>query len=213
MRDLAAVEGLTELPQLVGLLAARIGSQVNFADISRTAGIPLTTLKRYVALLEALYIVHRLPAWSGKLSSRLLKAPKLYPTDTGLAADLLDVGTAERLAQSDRLGPLLESFVVNEVTRQTGWNKTSVGRFHFRTEAGREVDLVLEDRSGRCVAIAVKAAATLIAKDVAGIHAFAAQAGEHFHRGVILYTGTQLIPFAANVHALPVSALWQLTGA
>lgn len=210
VRDLAAIEGLAQLPQVLALLAARTGGHVSMADLSRTAGIPQTTLKRYVALLEALFLVRRLPAWSSNLTSRLLKSSKVYVTDSGLACDLLGLDEERLTADAERLGPMLEAFVHNELVKQAGWIQAMVRLFHFQAHNGREVDFVIEDRGGRCVAVEVKATASLTGRHVAGIEAFAALAGERFHRGVVLYTGREVVPFAANIHALPVSALWQM---
>jgi hypothetical protein len=109
----------------------------------------------------------------------------------------------------ERLGPLLEAFVPGEIIKQIGWSRTRPGVSHFRTHAGREVDIVLEDRRGRAVAVDVKGAASIGAGDVRGIEAFAAAAGRSFHRGVVLYTGREVVPFSSNLHAVPVSALWQ----
>src|SRR5574340_996593 len=88
VRDLAHIEGLTDLPRLLSLLAARLGSLLNLAEISRSIAMPQTTLKRYMTLLQATFLVQPLPAWSGNLGKRLVKAPKLFLNDTGLAAYL-----------------------------------------------------------------------------------------------------------------------------
>jgi hypothetical protein len=209
VRDLSVIEGLAQLPHLLALIAARNGALLNFADLSRSAAVAQTTLKRYLALLEALFLVHRVPAWSANLTTRLVKAPKLYVSDSGVAAHLVGASELRLAADPSLLGSFLEGLVVAELVKQATWNETSVRLFHFRTHAGREVDLVLEDPRGRLVAIEVKAAATLGAGDAAGIEAFAGLVGPRFHRGIVLYTGREVIPFAANIHALPLTALWQ----
>jgi predicted AAA+ superfamily ATPase len=208
VRDLAAIEGLADLPRLLRLLAARTSGLLSHADLARDATLPQTTFKRYLALLEALFLVQRLPAWSSNLGSRQVKAPKIHIVDSGLAAHLRGDGAAELATGSSSLGPLLETFVVNELMRQSSWSHTGPGLFHFRTHVGREVDLVLEDRKGQCVGVEVKSSATLGGADVAGIEAFRAAAGKRFRRGIILYLGREVVPFAADVHALPIGALW-----
>ena len=212
VRDLAAIEGLAELPHLLRLLAERTGGLLNFADVSRSTALPQSTVKRYMTLLEGLFLIRRIPPWSGSRTTRLVKAPKVYPVDTGLAAHLTDTDVESLAERPERLGPLLEAFVVGEIVKQIGWSRTRPAMHHFRTHTGREVDIVLEDRRGRCVAIEVKAAATIGGGDTKGIEAFASAAGPRFHRGVLLYTGREAVPFAANLHALPVSALWRSTG-
>jgi uncharacterized protein len=120
------------------------------------------------------------------------------------------IDEAALLENPDRLGALLEAFVVNELTKQATWSGVRVHLHHFRTHVGAEVDVVLEDRKGRCVAVEVRASASPGANDVKGIEAFAQIAGRRFHRGVLLYTGREVVPFGARIHAMPVSALWEL---
>lgn len=208
VRDLAAIEGLAQLPQLLGLIAARSGSLASYADLSRGAQIPQTTVKRYLALLEATFLVHRIPAWSGNLTTRLVKAPKLYLTDSGLACFMLGFGEDHLHRRPNALGGLLEGFVAGELARQIGWSRIRPSLFHFRTHTGREVDLVLEDRSGRCVAIEVKAGASISPRDLRGLRAFSDHLGSRFKRGIVLYGGEETVPFADNLHAVPISALW-----
>ena len=108
------------------------------------------------------------------------------------------------------MGPLLETFVASELAKQLGWSRTRVELFHFRTHGGREVDIVLEADDGRLVGVEVKAAATVGAADLKGLTALREVAGKRFHRGVVLYTGREALPFGPGLWALPVSALWQL---
>lgn len=209
VRDLADIEGLTQLPRLLHLIAVRSSSLMNYAELSRSMGIPQTTLKRYLALLEATFLARRLPPWSGNLSKRLVKAPKLFLNDTGLAASLLAVD-APRLDSDGALsGPLLETFVMAELAKQSGWCKTRPRMHHFRTETGSEVDFVLEDAQGRCVGVEVKAGAAG-AGDFKGLRTLEDALGKKFLRGVVLYTGRETVPFAKNMHALPIGSLWQL---
>lgn len=208
VRDLAHIEGLTDLPRLLSLLAARLGSLLNLAEISRSIAMPQTTLKRYMTLLQATFLVQPLPAWSGNLGKRLVKAPKLFLNDTGLAAYLagMDEGRLER--DAGWTGALLENFVVMELRKQAGWSKTPVGLFHFRTQTGQEVDVVLESRDGRVAGVEVKAASSVGVADFKGLRALAEAVGERFACGVVLYAGRNIVPFGGNLYAVPVSALW-----
>ena len=209
VRDLSNIQGLTELPRLLFLLAARTSSLINKAEISRATGLPYATLDRYLALLQMTFLLSPLPAWSGNLGKRLTRSAKLYLCDSGLVAHLLDL-SPRRLAR-DRLlaGPLLENFVITELMKQSTWAKTAVTLHHFRTTAGREVDVILEDRRGRIVGIEIKASATLGNRDFAGLRALSSDLGEKFVRGVVLYTGESIIPYAPTLHALPITAIWK----
>jgi hypothetical protein len=208
VRDLARLEQLSILPPLLHLLAARAGSLLNTAEISRSSALPHNTVKRYLALFEALYLTQRVMPWTGSPTKRLAKAPKLFLSDTGLMAYLLDANPERLRATPTLLGPLLEDFVAMEIRKQLGWNETRAAMFHYRSHAGREVDVVLEGSGGRLVGIEVKASSTISADDLRGLRALQADRPKRFHRGLVLYRGRSVVPFAANLHAVPVDALW-----
>ncbi len=208
VRDLANIEGLTELPRLLSLLATRSAGLINFAELSRTSTIPQSTLKRYMSLLETTFLVQHLPAWSGNLGKRLVKAAKLVLNDTGLMAYLLGA-TSERMVSEGLVGPLLENFVVMELRKQLTWSEIQPQMFHWRTQTGQEVDILLEDARGRIVGIEVKASATVGSQDFKGLKTLAEATGDRFLRGIVLYTGRESIPYGSSLHALPVDALWR----
>jgi predicted AAA+ superfamily ATPase len=103
---------------------------------------------------------------------------------------------------------LLENFVLMELRKQATWSTVQPRLFHYRTLAGEEVDLLLEDAAGRCVGIEVKASATLGARDVKPLENLAEALGKRFLRGIVLYTGRTAVPFGERLLALPISALW-----
>lgn len=208
VRDISDVHGLREMPKLLRLAAARAGSLLNFSDLARDAALAQTTLKRHWALFEATFLVTALPAWSASLGQRLVKSPKVLFGDTGLLCWLLGL-EPERL-QSDPLltGSVLEAFVGAELMKQITWSKTAPGLFHFRTHAQREVDFVLEDRSGRLVGIEVKKTASPRASDFEGLRHLKELVGKRFQRGILLYPGAQTVGFGPELEAVPVSALW-----
>lgn len=212
VRDIADIDGLSDMPRLLSLIAIRSPSLLNFAEISRTIAIPQTTLKRYMMLLEATFLIRNLPAWSGHLGKRLVKTSKLIMCDTALMAHLFGANR-ERIVSAGLIGPLLENFVIMELQKQITWSEIRPKMFHFRTQTGQEVDIVLEDSSGRLVGIEVKASATVGAKDFNGLKALAEITGNNFIRGIILYTGDNIIPFGNNLHVLPVSAIWSKNSA
>lgn len=209
VRDIAQIHGLADLPRLLGLLAVRSGSLLNVAELSRTAALPLTTTRRYLALLEATFLVQMLPAWSTNLSKRLVRAPKVFLADTGLAASLVGADAARLARDPPLLGPLLETFVVMEIRKQLGWSHQRVRLYHFRTTAGSEADLILETPDGRVAGVEVKSAAAVSPRDFRGLRALADALGERFVRGVVLYTGSSTVPFGDRLMAMPIEALWQ----
>ncbi|MBI4700192.1 MAG: ATP-binding protein [Deltaproteobacteria bacterium] len=210
VRHLANIEGLTDLPRLLTLLAARSASLLNVAELSRSMGLPHTTLTRYLALLERAFLVRRVPAWAGSRARRVVKMPRVWFPDTGLLGHLAGLTSARLADDPTAVGPLVETFVASELAKQLGWSRTRAEILHFRTHAGREVDIVLEADDGRLAGIEVKAAATVGAADFKGLGALREAAGKRFHRGVVLYAGREALPFAADLWALPVNAIWQL---
>jgi uncharacterized protein len=210
VRDLANIEGLTEMPRLLALLAARTSGLMNTAELSRASTIPQSTLKRYLTLFETTYLLQPLPAWTANIGKRLIKSPKIHLVDCGLASHL--TGQTEKRIVNDpvMLGPLLESFVVMELRKQASWSDVRVSIHHFRSAAGREVDIVLEDSSGQIVGVEVKAAGSVAKKDFAGLEALAEAAGKKFLRGVVLYSGDSVVPFGPKYQALPVGSLWRM---
>ena len=98
-----------------------------------------------------------------------------------------------------------------ELRKQSAWSEIQPELFYWRTVSGQEVDIVLEDSAGRLVGVEIKAGATLGGSDVRGLQAMANAVGKRWVRGVVLYTGTEVIPFATNLHGLPLSHLWATT--
>ena len=105
---------------------------------------------------------------------------------------------------------MLESFVAVELAKQAAWSRARPALFHYRTQKQQEVDLVMEDGSGRLVGIEVKKTASPTSGDFKGLRHLAEQTGKRFLRGILLYTGSTSVAFESNLHAVPVSALWQL---
>jgi predicted AAA+ superfamily ATPase len=103
---------------------------------------------------------------------------------------------------------LCEQIATTELTKQLSWSRVHAVPFHFRSYAGQEVDLVLEADDGRVVGIEVKAAGVVAERDFNGLRALRETAGRRFHRGVILYTGAETLPFGPSLWATPISALW-----
>jgi uncharacterized protein len=208
VRDISNITGITDLPRLLSALSARNSGLLNLADLSRTLDIPHSTLRRYMALLEATFLSVPLPAWSNSRGKRLVKAAKVQLVDSGFAAHLAGFGDPKQLMDKPAFGGLLENFVVNELRRMAGWSKLRVNLFHYRTEKGREADVVLEDARGRIVGIEVKASSAIGGNDIEGLKDLREAAGDKWMRGIVLHPGTGVTPFAKDIHAVPVSALW-----
>jgi predicted AAA+ superfamily ATPase len=194
---------------LIRLLAARSAQLLVIASISSEAGISQSTAMRYIGLLEEVFLIKRIPAWSRNLSNRATGTAKLAFVDSGIAANLLGADVRSLLRPEGSFGPLLESFVQMELARQSSWCETRVDLFHYRTKDKVEVDVVLENRQGKVVGIEVKAASTVGQDDFSGLRHLAQRLGDDFIVGLVLYTGQQTLSFGPRLRAMPVSAIWE----
>lgn len=208
IQDLLQVEDLRTVSRLLDFLAARAGGLVNFAEVSRSAAIAQTTLKRYVDLLEATFLVERLPAWSANLAKRFVKAPKLFLGDSGLLCHLLGADEDKLAVDPKLFGQILENFVYLELARQLTWSRLRARIYHYRTHEGEEVDLLLENAAGQVVAIEVKSTTSPTGQDFRSLKSLAAALGDRFLRGFLFHTGKEDLPFGPKLRALPVHYLW-----
>jgi len=209
IRDLADIERTVDLRRILTLAAARSTSPLNYAELSNACAVPQSSLKRYLALFQTLFLLQFVPAWATSVGKSFARRPRLLLADSGLAAALLGIDAARVAAAPSVFGPLLETFVGGEFVRQAAWSATRPRLTHFRDHSGNDVDFVLEDPSGRIVGVEVKAGASgLGTGDLRGLRALAAAAKKQFLRGIVLYGGDCVVAFDANVHAIPVSALW-----
>ena len=207
VRDVADIAGVTILPRILRLVASRSGATLNLADLSRSLEVPQTTMRRYLALLEAIFLVHSLPPWHANLGKRLVKAPKLYATDSGLLSHLLGVDDPHAPSPSD--GMLLETFTVLEILKQCGALERAPQVFHLRSHDGHEVDLVLEDPKGRVVGVEIKATTHPSADDARGLRWLRDKLRRRFVRGIVLHGGTRVVKFDPQLSAIPIAALFE----
>ena len=208
VRDLANIEQLTEIPNLLQLLATRSATLLNFAELSRTAGLAQSTLKRYFALLEMLFLVVRVPSWERNPGKRLVKAPKVFLPDSGLLNYFMGSNQAGMLAKPGLPGAVVETFVLAELLKHVAFSKQRLSLWHYRTMTHIEVDFVLENRLGQITGIEVKASATVDAKDFKGLRHLAETEPKLFQHGIVLYAGREVVPFGDKLWAVPLSVWW-----
>ena len=208
IRDIAQIDGSVQMPQLLTALAHKATGTLNATDVSRTLGLPQTTLKRYLHLLQTVFLITPLPAWTPRESHRAQKSPKLFFNDSGLMAHLLGL-SAQVLNNATGLpGPLLETFVYAELQKQCAWASTACELMHYRTSTGIEVDFIAQDRQGRVVGIEVKSSTQASADDFKGLRHLRDIVGEQFYRGVVLHPGKESIAFDPQLASVPLGALW-----
>ena len=209
VRDLMRIRSLDALPRLLSLAAGQTARLINVADLAAPFELSRQTIHEYVTVLERVFLLERLPPWHTNRLSRLVKRPKLHLGDTGVACALLGVDAVSLHGDRDLLGQLLESFVLQELRRQASGRASSVEFHHFRDRDDFEVDIVLEDGTGRLAGVEVKAAATVHERDLRGLRKFGESAGTRFAAGVVLYDGSATIRFGESLFAVPLRHLWE----
>jgi uncharacterized protein len=210
IRELANIEGLAQIPNVLQLIGSRVGSTINMSDIARLSGIKNTTLQRYMTLLEYVFLIVKIPAWTPNLEGQFVKSPKIFLNDTGLLCHLRGESMNSLLANKSQAGALFENFVVLEILKQLSWSDLYLKPFHFSIHKGEEVDLVLEDRSKQLYGIEIKATATLKEQDFKGLKQLAKLSGDKFKKGILFYNGDQFLKGfgGENLYAVPISSLW-----
>lgn len=206
---LSHIERIGDLSRLLRLLCASACQILNTANLSRETGVPHSTLQRYLALLEALMVFHRLRPWYANIGQQFLKSPKILLNDTGLISALLMLDLT-RLQEEERLrGRILENFVAMEIQKQMSYAGARYQLYHFRTHKGREIDLLIEDAQGRIVGVEVKASKTITEGDLQHLRWLAQALEKRWAGGVVLHLGTEQAPFGEKLWAMPVCSLWE----
>ncbi|MBR9912117.1 MAG: ATP-binding protein [Gammaproteobacteria bacterium] len=208
IRDLTHIDHPDLMAKLLKLTAFYAGKLVNLTELGGKLGLDRLTIKKYMALLEQLFLVEQLPAWHCNEYKRLVKTPKLHSVDTGMMCAMRGLNRERLLKQPGDFGSVLESFVYNELRKQAVWIEEPLSFYHYRDKDKVEVDVIIENAMGDCFAIEVKAAASLSAKDFSGLKRFQGVAGDRFKIGVLLYDGDHTTAFGDNLYAVPLGALW-----
>ncbi len=208
IRDLTQIDHPELMTKLFRLTAFYAGKLSNLSEMGSKLGLSHVTIKKYMALLEQLFLVERLPAWHSNEYKRLIKTPKIHPADTGIICAVRELNSKRLIQQPEVFGLLLESFVYNELRKQATWLNNQLNFYHYRDKKKVEVDIIIENAMGDCFAIEVKASATLTPKDFAGLERFKTIAGSRFKQGILLYDGDHSTAFGDKLLAVPIGALW-----
>lgn len=161
-RQLSAIGDLEAFTKFVRLTAGRTGQEVNFSSLGADVGVSHNTARAWMSVLEASFLIFRLPAWHRNLRKQLVKSPKLHFVDSGLVCYLLGIRHADDLRLHPLRGAIFESWVAAEIYKHRLHRGESTGMHHFRESRGLEVDLIIED-SKSLLACEIKSAATITA--------------------------------------------------
>jgi predicted AAA+ superfamily ATPase len=208
IHDIAQVADADQVARLLTLLAHRNGSLLNLSSLAKELGHTRQSVDRWLGLLERLFLIRRLPAWHGNPGKRLIKSPKVYLRDSGLAAALAQVCGDDWLRERPTFGLLLEAFVLQQIVSQAGWTRPDIGLWHYRDKDQVEVDCVIS--AGRRVwGAEIKLKQSVSRADTKGLTRLAALCGDDFAGGVVFYDGTDVLPLGQpRLLAVPLAFLW-----
>ncbi|MBR9978186.1 MAG: ATP-binding protein [Bacteroidetes bacterium] len=208
VRDFTRIRSLDVLPRLLEVAAAHTAELFVSTDLAAPFELSRPTIREYVTVLEALFLLELLPPWHSNRLTRMIKTPKLHMVDTGLASALLSVNPDSLRKDRPLFGHLLESFVFQELRRLASFSEHRHRFHHFRDKEKKEVDVVIERPGAFVAGVEVKASSTVLQKDFHGLIKLRDAMGERFVQGVVLYDGENVLPFGDRLYAVPVASLW-----
>lgn len=208
VHDISDIRHPELMTKLMSVIMYHSGKLINFSEIGNKVKLDSTTVKKYIALLEQLFLVKKLPAWHTSEYKRLIKMPKIHAIDTGMMCALRGINKQKLIKSPVDIGPLLETFVYNELCKQAVFIDEPLYFYHYRDKNQVEIDIIIETSSGDYIAIEIKSSASLGSNDFLGLKKFKEITKEKFKFGVLLYDGDHTSAFGDNLFAVPIAALW-----
>lgn len=190
VRLLINIKDLSAFQKFMTICASRIGQLINYDDISNEIGISNNTVKQWLSILEASFVVIRLQPYYANIAKRLIKTPKLYFIETGLAAYLLGIKSVEQMQRDPLRGHLFENMVVMELMKSRYNRGLDPDLFFYRDQQKHEVDVIYKN-ANQLIPIEIKSSKTFIKKFMGEIDYFSELFPEQCDRGYIVYAGNQ----------------------
>lgn len=206
--DVAKIRSPEILSRLLTLSTAQTAQILSVNGLASSFQLSRTTVQDYLALLEKMFLLEKIPAWHSSYKKRLVKTPKLHIGDTGIACALMNLNGATLTYDRSLFGHILETFVLQELQRQASGYAEPHTFFHYREKDGAEVDIVIERGAIALVGVKVKASATVGQSDFRGLRKLKAAAGERFACGALIYKGEMNLSFGDGMYAVPLYSLW-----
>ncbi len=205
--NIRAIENLPDFNRLLAMVALRSGTLLNLSDLSRETGLPFTTLRRYMNLLDVTYQVFLVRPYYAHVGKRLVKTPKIYFGDTGFACHLRGADDWSMLQRQGAEGGMVETWVASELVKLLPLADPRMQLFFWRTQTGHEVDFLVE-RAGELVAIEVKWAHRIADSDIKGLRRCEQDLGDKLRFSIVLYAGREVVPLSRKVAAIPFSVFF-----
>jgi len=189
VRQLKNITNLAQFTKLLRLCAGRTGQILNMASLSNDCGIDQKTVAAWLSVLQSSYILYLLRPYHGNFNKRIIKSPKLYFYDTGIACSLLGITKAKEITHHAAKGALFENLVVSELLKER-WNAGEADNlYYWRDKTGNEVD-ILVDKAGKLTAIEIKAGETISSDYFKGLEYFSSLTASKIQK-ILIYGGVQ----------------------
>jgi predicted AAA+ superfamily ATPase len=190
VRMLIQLRDLSQFQQFLTLLAGRVGQVIHLASLSNDVGVSTTTIRNWLSVLKASFVVFELPPFFENVRKRVIKSPKIFFTDVGLAAFLLGIHTKEHAFRDPLRGHLYENLVIADIMKGAFNKGIKPEMFFFRDSHGNEVDLLIKEK-GTLTPVEIKSAETFAADFIKGLERFQMLKIKRVATGAVLYNGEQ----------------------
>lgn len=195
VRGLHNVGDLRDFRRFLGLLAANTSQILNMSRYANDLGVTVSTIKRWISVLETSYIIFLLPPYYKNYGKRVVKSPKIYFYDTGLVGHLTGIRTKELFINGPMAGAIFENYVISEIFKREVHAKSFAELFYYRTSKGDEVDLIVDRKTTKEI-FEIKLNSTFTPRMVGQLNDLLAK--EPGSKGYLLYTG-ETLPYSANI--------------
>ena len=212
-RDIKALSDLRNpdlIVALLSMLSMRTGGLLNNTEIAKEVGIDYRTYEKMLSFVINSFMVFEVKPWArpNKLNKRFVKSPKLYFTDCNFLSYIMK-RSLDELYSNDKttFGHIFENFIAAELVKTSKVNNIELS--HYRTQSGKEADFVLENMNGDVVGIEVKSSTTIDKKYISGLLELKEICGDKFKKGIVLYTGNDIVPLSDKIWAVPACYFWR----
>jgi predicted AAA+ superfamily ATPase len=202
-RDVRQIKNITNLnlfQKLLYLCAGRIGQQLNMNNLAIECGVDHKTIGAWISILQASYVIHLLSPFYNNFSKRIIKSPKLYFYDTGLACSLLGIHSSSQLVNHSARGALFENYVINELIKIRFNKGLRSNLFYWRDVSGHEIDIVV-DHGSTSIAIELKSGMTIVSDFFKGLTFWQELTGQQNSR--IIYGGNEIQKRSNGIEIIP----------
>jgi predicted AAA+ superfamily ATPase len=211
VQTVADIRNPAKVVTLLSILAMRAGGLLNNSLAASDTGLDIKTYERYKAAVINTFLVFEIQPWAkpNRIDKKFIKSSKLFFNDTNLLAYLMRRDIRDIFKNDpSMMGHLFENFIADEIMKNVSPLR-DVSVSHFRTSDQKEVDFVAEKNNGDTVGIKVKLSGSLDKRDFYGLKLLKEAVGDRFKKGIVLYTGTEIVPWGEGLWAVPVCYLWE----